>query len=167
MGIAEQKQTYSRWLADYEKLIFKVVCAYAKESWDQNDLFQEIALQVWKSIPRFRGESAETTWVYRISLNTALSWSKKERNHQRRKQLLESASSLLKAPQPPDARLAWLYEQIHQLHPANRSLVLLFLDGYSYSEMADILGITESNVGVKINRIKKQLIIELKQETNL
>lgn len=163
MESAEQKETFGRWLVEYEKLIFKVVCAYTRDPGDQDDLFQEISLQVWKSIPKFRGDSAETTWIYRVALNTAMTWSKKEHKRQKQNQSLES-TTVLRAPETQDPRLTWLYEQIHQLNPADRSLLLLFLDGYSYREMVDILGISESNVGVKINRLKKQLINKLEQE---
>ena len=163
MESSEQRKIFSKWLTDYEKLIFKVVCSYAKVSCDQDDLFQEISLQIWNSIPKFRGESAETTWLYRIALNTAMSWSKKERKHHNYRQPLDS-TPILKAPESNDPRLTWLYEQIRQLNIGDRSLLLLYLDGYSYREMVDILGISESNVGVKINRIKKQFIETLKKE---
>jgi RNA polymerase sigma-70 factor (ECF subfamily) len=98
---------------------------------------------------------AETTWLYRVALNTALAWSRKERRHRGRTELLNGTEPALRMTEHrPDRRLGWLYEQIAQLDYVDRSLTLLLLDGFSYRDMAETLGITESNVGVKINRIK-------------
>ena len=125
---------------------------------DRDDLFQEIATQVWNSIPRFRGESTVTTWLYRVALNSALAWSRKESKHRDRMKPLEGEESALsETSRTKDPRLSWLYEQIARLDHVDRSLTLLLLDGLSYREMAETLGISESHVGVKINRIKNYL----------
>ena len=120
-------------------------------------LFQEISTQVWRSIPGFRGDSAVTTWIYRVALNTAISWTQKERRHRDGKQALDGIEPAIQPSSTTDPRIDWLYEQIRQLSEVDRSLTLLLLDGFSYKEMAAMLGITESYVGVKINRIKAQL----------
>ncbi|GHN01670.1 DNA-directed RNA polymerase sigma-70 factor [Cytophagales bacterium WSM2-2] len=157
----EQQHVFEKWLSQYKGLIFKIVRAYAVAAMDQDDLFQEIVIQVWRSIPRFREESAVITWLYRISLNTAIKWSTRERKRFY-DEPIEKAEHVLLEGHPIDNRLTWLYEEIHKLDEIDRSLTLLLLDGFSYKEMAVILGITESNVGVKINRIKKQLISKSK-----
>lgn len=144
------------WLSAHKALLFKVVRAYAREVMDREDLFQEIAIQVWKSVPAFRHESAVTTWLYRIALNTSIRWSKKKSRYSLN-EISEREEHLL-IEQNTDERLDWLYNEIYQLDEVDRSIALLLLDGFSYKEMAVILGITESNVGVKINRIKKTLI---------
>src|SRR5690349_23866342 len=128
---------------------------------DRDDLFQEITVQVWRSIPSFRHESGETTWIYRVALNTAIQWVKKERKHSEAG-TLDRVYVLEEYEVGVDEQLDWLYKQIHQLNGIDRSITLLMLDNFSYKEMADILGITESNVGVKINRIKKRLIAQSK-----
>ena len=108
--------------------------------------------------PAFRKESSVTTWLYRISLNTAIKWTKKERKHNQ-SEALEGVQHILQEGKiQTDERLNWLYEEIYKLDEIDRSITLLLLEGFSYKEMASILGITESNVGVKINRIKKLLI---------
>lgn len=164
MDDAAQQRIFQDWLSRHRGLLFKVVRAYAFRPHDADDLFQEIVTQVWNSIPRFRAESAETTWLYRVALNTALAWTRKERRLRGSTENLEGAEpALLPAPHRPDRRLDWLYEQIARLDHVDRSLTLLLLDGFSYRDMAETLGITESNVGVKINRIKAQLI-KLSQE---
>lgn len=154
----EQQQIFTQWLHQYQALIFKTVRAYGNTPDDQQDLFQEIVLQVWRSVPGFRNESAVSTWVYRIALNTAIRWLRKEKQYHSTNNTVDNLPDvLIQSTFPIDERLTWLYKTIHQLDEIDRSLMLLLLDGCSYKEMAMILGISESNVGVKINRIKKQL----------
>jgi RNA polymerase sigma-70 factor, ECF subfamily len=154
----EQEQIFKTWLDQYKGLVFKIVRAYAFTVSDQDDLFQEIALQIWGSVPSFQRASSVSTWVYRVAINTAIKWVKKEQKHQGTKELSPVLCLQTESSAVFDDRLDWLYQEIHKLDKIDRSLSLLLLDGLSYKEMSDILGITESNVGVKINRIKKQLI---------
>lgn len=138
--------------------MFKVIHAYAFDPADKDDLFQEICLQTWRSVRSFKGDCAESTWIYRVSLNTALRWSQKEQKHQQRKEELTNQAFLLQEQEGfMDERLSWLYEEIARMDPVDRSLCLLLLEGLSYKEMADVLGITVSNIGVKIHRIKQAL----------
>ena len=162
MTAQEQRTIFENWLGQYKALLFKVIRAYAFTEMDRDDLFQEIAIQVWHSIPAFRHESSVTTWLYRIALNTAIKWAHKERKHTHADPL-DRAGHILQESQPVNERLAWLYREIYQLDEIDRSILLLLLDGLSYKEMAAVLGITESNVGVKINRIKKQLATKSKK----
>lgn len=159
----EQQHIFEQWLSQHKALVFKVVRAYAFTAMDQDDLFQEISIQVWRSVTAFRQESSVTTWLYRIALNTAIKWVRKERKHQQDGNLEEVEHVLQENKMPVDERLVWLYEEISRLDEIDRSVTLLMLDNFSYKEMADILGITESNVGVKINRIKKHLISKSKK----
>ncbi len=160
----DQQQLFEEWLTQYKGLLFKIVRAYAFTAADQDDLFQEIAVQVWSSIPSFRRDSAAATWIYRVSINTAIKWALKERKHPQAAGIDTVEHILQEKGIPVDDRLAWLYEEIHQLNEIDRSIALLLLDGFSYKEMAAMLGITETNVGVKINRIKKQLITKSKKQ---
>ena len=163
MTEAQQQQIFQQWLQQYKALIFKVVRAYAFTAMDQEDLFQEIIIQVWKSIPGFRGESAVTTWLYRIALNTAIKWIKKERKYSPATSLDNAQNILQESNYQIDEKLEWLYTEIQQLDEIDRSITLLMLDNFSYKEMATIIGISESNVGVRINRIKKHLISKSKK----
>lgn len=159
MKESEQNNIFQAWLDQYKALLFKIVRAYAFNAQDQEDLFQEISLQVWKSIPGFQKKSAVTTWIYRVSLNTAIRWNKKEQKHGHGRQSIDSVEHVLKATNSnEDDRLAWMYHQISQMDKIDRSLALLLLDGFSYKEMSKMIGISESNIGVKIHRIKKYLI---------
>ena len=163
MTKTEQEHIFENWLHQYKVLIFKVVRAYAVTGMDIDDLFQEITIQIWHSVPTFRQESSATTWIYRISLNTAIKWVRKEQKNFKAEALDNVQHILQESKIQMDERLAWLYEEINQLDEIDRSITLLLLDSFSYKEMADILGITESNVGVKINRIKKHLISKSKK----
>jgi RNA polymerase sigma-70 factor, ECF subfamily len=159
----EQKQIFENWIGQHKALIFKIVRAYAFTAMDQDDLFQEITIQVWYSIPTFRHKSSVTTWLYRISFNTAIKWIRKERKHYQGETLDNIPHILQESSIQIDERLVWLYEEIYKLDEIDRSITLLLLDNFSYKEMAGILGITESNIGVKINRIKKYLISKSKK----
>ena len=156
---SERDHIFTEWLAGHKGILFKVVHAYAFEHADRQDLFQEIVVQIWRSVDAFRGESSVPTWMYRVALNTAIAWTRKEDRHQRGKQPLAVVEGLLTTSSAaPDPRVEWLYRQIARLKDVDRSVALLLLDGFSYKEIAAIVGITESNVGVKINRIKSALI---------
>jgi RNA polymerase sigma-70 factor (ECF subfamily) len=159
----EQQQIFETWIGQYQNLLFKVVRAYAVTAMDRDDLFQEISIQVWHSIPAFRRESSVSTWLYRIAFNTAIKWLRKERKHYPSETVDSVQHILQESAMQADERLEWLYEEIHKLDEIDRSITLLMLDNFSYKEMASILGITESNIGVKINRVKKHLISKSKK----
>ena len=164
MKSAEQRQILNAWLERHRGLIFKVVRAYTRNHQDSEDLFQEIALQLWLSIPGYRGDCAETTWIYRVAFFAAARWSRKE---VRRRETLDeepvSAAILSPGRTPEDPRVTWLYEQIGRLREADRSLILLQLDGHSYREIGEILGLNESAVGVRLTRLKANLTKKLQQ----
>lgn len=157
MDESRQKQIFDDWLSQHKGILFKITRAYAFEAQDQDDLFQEISLQLWKSIPNFRGEAKASTWIYRVALYTATVWVRQEKKRPPTQPLATVEHALQAKSQPRDDRLRWLYDQIARLDPIDRSLCLLLLEGFTYREMAEILGISESNVGVKIHRIKKHL----------
>ena len=166
MRFAEQKSIFDAWLSRHKGVLFKVIRAYAFTRHDQEDLFQELATQVWLSVPGFRGNSAPSTWIYRVALNTAISWSRKELRHRDKNDSFDGADAALELCNPGmDPRLEWLYEQIARLGEIDRSVALLLLDGFSYQEIADALGMSESNVGVRIHRIKAHLTSESTKES--
>lgn len=166
MTESEQQRVFKSWLDDHKGLLFKIVRAYAFTMEDRDDLFQDVALQVWRSVPNFRGESAVTTWLYRIALNTSLRWKSREDKTTIKLRELDDTTLVFQSEQNPnDDRVAWLYREINQLNEIDRSLCLMLLDDFSYKEMAEILGISESNVAVKIHRLKKYLVEQSKTET--
>ena len=146
--------------------MFKVLRAFAFTPMDRDDLFQEIIIQVWRSVPAFQQKSSETTWIYRIALNTAIKWTRRERRRHKEEALHNAHHIVHENNEHVDERLTWLYGEIHKLNEIDRSVALLLLDDFSYKEIATVLGITESNVGVKINRIKRHLIEKSKRYDN-
>jgi RNA polymerase sigma-70 factor (ECF subfamily) len=140
-----------------------VARAYTITTEDCQDLAQEILLQVWRSMPQFQGRASASTWFYRVALNTALGWHRKERRRRaRQKPILEvedlSVPGLDSAQQAVQREVVErLFAAIRQLPKTEAALVLLYLDDLSYRQMAEVLGISESNVGVKLNRAKKAL----------
>jgi RNA polymerase sigma-70 factor (ECF subfamily) len=158
------EKTFKQWFGEHQGLIFKVIRAYAAAADDQDDLFQEILLQMWLSIPRFAGKAKVSTWVYRVALNTALVWNRSEKKRRKNRDRLLTFAPQHQADCSGQSGeiIRRLYEAIRRLPKIDASIVLMFLDGLAYSEMAEILGISESNVGVKLNRAKKQLAYLLK-----
>lgn len=156
---AELETIFKKWLGEHQGLLYRVVRAYGNTAADQDDLFQEICLQLWLSIPRFEGKAKVSTWIYRVALNTALVWNRGEKNRRKhRDRFITIAPQQQTADsQPSQEIIERLYEAIRKLPKADTSLVLMHLDGLGYDEMSQILGISESNVGVKLNRAKKQL----------
>jgi RNA polymerase sigma-70 factor, ECF subfamily len=164
MEESEQRRIFDAWMSQHRGLLFKVVHAYAFSMHDRDDLFQEIVMQVWNSIPRFRAESRVTTRLYRVALNSSLAWTRAERKHWGRTEALNGTEPSPAEPKHEgNPRLDWLHEEIAQMDHVDRSLTLLLLDGFSYRDVAETLGISENNIGVKLNRIKTRLINKSKE----
>ncbi len=159
----DQKSLFTNWLGEHGSSVMKVARAYTLTSDECQDLAQEILLQAWRSLPKFEGKASAATWFYRVALHTAMNWQRKDKPRRSRQQPLlevqvlasEGASSAEQAQQRETVEQ--LYNAIHRLPKTDAALVLLYLDELSYREMADVLGISESNVGVKLNRAKKAL----------
>jgi RNA polymerase sigma-70 factor (ECF subfamily) len=167
MDIAEQQQRFTEWTREYGAILHHVVNGFATGA-DRHDLMQEILIAVWKAVPAFRGQAKPTTYLYRVCHNAALLWIRTEKNYRRRVEQFGAQPTELHSGRDAlaDERLAKIYAAIHQLKPLDRSLILLALDGLSYREMAEVLGLSESNVGVKLNRIKTQLTEMLKGDAH-
>ena len=151
------------WLDDHAASVMKVARAYTLTGEESQDLAQEILLQAWRSLPKFEGKAKASTWFYRVALHTAMNWHRKDKpRRSRQRPLLEVqvvANEGTDGAEQAQQRetVEQLYQAIHQLPKTDAALVLLYLDGLSYREMSEVLGISESNVGVKLNRAKKAL----------
>lgn len=159
----DHKSLFMNWLGEHGSSVMKVSRAYALTSEECQDLAQEILLQAWRSLPNFDGKATAATWFYRVALHTAMNWRRKDRPRRSKQQpLLEVQTVLTEGHDGPGQAeqretVERLYHAIHQLPGADAALVLLYLDELSYREMAEVLGISETNVGVKLNRAKKAL----------
>lgn len=138
--------------------IARIASSYASAS-DQHDLEQEILLQLWRSLPSFAGRATGDTWVYRVALNTALTYRRRDRVRQRHhaRNDAQATAEHTAAPQEDAVReLRMLRIFLASLSPVERGLMLLYLEDLSYRQIAEILGLNENLVGVKVHRLKKR-----------
>jgi RNA polymerase sigma factor (sigma-70 family) len=138
-------------------IVFKVAHAYCRHAEDCRDLEQEIAVHLWRAFPKYDERRPFSTWMYRIALNVAISFARS--TTRRRAEPLDEEPAV--ADDEPDERMQVLHRFLAQLDHLNRALLLLYLDDHSYREIADVLGITETNVATKLNRLKLRLRDEL------
>ncbi|MEO6800210.1 MAG: RNA polymerase sigma factor [Rhodanobacter sp.] len=162
MTARQHQQRFEALLREHRGVVFKVAGLYSRTAADREDLVQEISVQLWRSFGRYDEQRAKfTTWMYRVALNVAISqarrrWSQAEPFEPLQPHHLET----IDGGEPiheEDERLTALYAFIGELDPLNRALILLYLEDRNYTEMAEILGISETNVATKISRIKQKL----------
>jgi RNA polymerase sigma-70 factor (ECF subfamily) len=167
MQATEQHAHFDRWLAEYAAVLHHVANGFA-EGADRHDLMQELLLALWRAVPAYRGGALPSTFIYRVAHNTALTWKRTERNYRQRVDRFE-ADALRETHAAPAMSvreretLELVYVHIRRLPPVDRSLILLHLDGVSYAAMAEIHGLTENNVGVRLNRLKQKLTDALQE----
>ena len=146
-------------ITENQGIIHKVCSIYCDSEEDRRDLFQEILVQLWKSFPSFRNESKFTTWMYRVALNTAITSFKKDKRQPDKSGItfenLHLAEELYDTG--TDDQIKMLNIAVSQLTGIEKSIILLFLEDKKYEEIAEITGITQNYVRVKMNRIKKKL----------
>jgi len=160
----QDKKEFVRVIQENETLIYKVSKVYTNTREDEQDLYQEIVYQLWKSFGSFRNESKLSTWMYRIALNTAISNLNKEKKKGR---FLPINEWVLNRTDPDDLlreeRFELLYAHIRELSTVEKAIILLYLEGKSYEEMAVITGFTTTNIGTRLGRIKQKLITQVKK----
>ena len=142
---------------DHLGLMVKTARAFTANAVDCDELLQDILVAVWQALPHFQSRAKLSTYVYRVAHSCALNW-KRSRERYRRKlgSFVVEIPSLAATPEENE-RVAWLYARVHQLPPVDRTLILLHLDKVAYADMAEITGLTETNIGVRLHRIKQQL----------
>ena len=154
-----KEQQYKDFLAmvqSHERLIFKICNLYSKDNEGSKDLFQEIVLQAWTAFPRFNNASKISTWLYRVALNTAINYKRKADKHT----YTDDASGLTHIAEGADSGMEeykLLYQMINDLPLLEKALILLYLEDRSYQEIADIMGMSVTNVGTRLGRIKLKL----------
>jgi RNA polymerase sigma factor (sigma-70 family) len=161
MTARQHQQRFESLLHEHRRIVFKVAGLYSRSTADRDDLLQEISTQLWRSFDSYDPARAKfSTWMYRIALNVAISqarrWPETDRFEPLQAHHLETVGGGEAIPEQ-DERLTALYAFIGQLDPLNRALILLYLEDRSYTEMAEILGISETSVATKISRIKQKL----------
>ena len=160
----QKQQEFVKLIKENEGVIFKVTLVYTFNEEDQKDLYQEIVYQLWKSYDSFRGDAKISTWMYRIALNTAITNLKKEKRKGVRVPIDYSlVSKIDQIDTLMDDRIKLLYNHIKRLNTVEKGIVLLYLEGKSYDEIATISGFSETNVGTRLNRIKQKLKSQIKK----
>lgn len=154
-------QQFHELLERHRKIVFKVANTYCRDAHDRADLAQEIAAQLWRSFPSYDGQRLFSTWMYRIALNVAISFRRSSCLRERHLVALDEDLHDVGDCAQEDDSLQALYRCIDKLDPLNRALLLLYLDGRSQREIAEILGITETNVATKLGRLKQRLRDEM------
>jgi RNA polymerase sigma-70 factor (ECF subfamily) len=153
-----EQDRFQNLLEEHKKILYKVCHSYCRNPGDRDDLAQEIIVQLWRSFRAFDERARFSTWMYRIALNVAISFYRRE--SVRTRHVVPGSEHLLEAIDETGGRseeVELLYQWIEELDPLNKALVILYLDGNSYEETADILGISESNVATKISRLKQAM----------
>ncbi|MCL1821718.1 MAG: sigma-70 family RNA polymerase sigma factor [Prolixibacteraceae bacterium] len=140
-------------IREYNRIIYKVISFYTDQTTTLDDLFQEVVLNLWKAFPNYRKESQVSTWIYRIALNTCVSYYRKSS----RRPNCVAITPEMKVYTEDHESIAALYACINCLGKLERALILLWLEDRPYKEIAEIMGITTTNVSTKINRIKEKL----------
>jgi RNA polymerase sigma-70 factor, ECF subfamily len=156
---ADTREQFRDLLERHRGIVLKVANTYCRAPWDRDDLAQEIITQLWTAFPRFDTKRRFSTWMYRVALNVAISYVRNTSLRTRHSVPFDEAVHDTAVPDPDDdekERLTFLYGFIDELDPFNRALLLLYLDELSYREIADVLGITETNVATKISRLKQR-----------
>lgn len=159
--MAEEQARFLALVHEHRRIVHRIAGLYATDPDDRKDLEQETLLQAWRGWHTFRGDAKFSTWLYRIALNTALSWTRRSRIVQR--------MGDREVPEPGDDSPIAHADERQRLHAAmlllpetDRALVALHLDGFDHNEIAGMLGLTANNVGVKLHRIKARLTEILK-----
>lgn len=155
-----QEKEFLHLVKQHERIIYKLVNVYAADEEEKQDLIQEILYQAWKGYAAFEGRAAFSTWLYRLSLNTIFTFRRRESRSGTR---ADSAVAEPWADEQVNTSLEakMLLQAIRALPELDRALISLHLDGYAHAEIADVTGLTESNVRVRVHRIKKHLITTL------
>jgi RNA polymerase sigma factor (sigma-70 family) len=154
----ELQERFQTRVDEHKKILYKVCNSYCRNRDDRDDLAQEIIVQLWQSFGRFDERYRFSTWMYRIARNVAISFYRREST--RTQHVVSDEKHLMEAVDDTESRpegIRLLYQFIEGLEPLNKALVLLYLDGNSYQEIADVVGISETNVATKISRLKKTM----------
>lgn len=168
MTTDEQNRHFESWLGQHGAVLHHVANGFAEQS-DRADLMQELLLAVWRAVPAFRGGAQTSTFVYRVAHNAALTWRRTRKNYEQglaRFETMTAVDPVSPRPGSPGAdrapeALEHVYAAIRQLPPLDRSLILLHLDGVSYAGIAEIHGLSETNVGARLTRLKQKLVTSL------
>ena len=153
-----EKDKFISVIRENQNLIFKICYSYCTNPENRKDLQQEILIQLWRSFSKFDGRVKISTWIYKVALNTAIFYYRSDSKHTSKRVPLDASIIALSSSNSElDENVVMLYKFIEQLHDLDKALILLYLDDHKHKDIAEILGLSETNVATKISRIKKTL----------
>ncbi|MDV3665924.1 RNA polymerase subunit sigma-70 [Elizabethkingia anophelis] len=155
--MSQKEKDFSKLVKENQGLIIKVARMYTNTPDDQQDLFQEIVLQLWRSYDTFKGNSKISTWMYRVALNTAITLFRKTSRTVKTDELADFHQPIDDENDDNQQQISLLYKVIKMLGDIDRAIVMMYLDDVPYKDIAENIGITEVNARVKMNRLKKTL----------
>lgn len=156
--LSAKEKEFSKLIKDNQGLIIKVSRLYTNSLEDEQDLFQEIVLQLWRSYDTFKGNSKISTWMYRVALNTAITLFRKKTKSPQTDELMDyHHRDFLEDDDEKQTQISLLYKVVKMLPHVERAIVMMYLDDLPYRDISENLGITEVNARVKMNRLKKTL----------
>lgn len=155
------RQIFEGWMADHRGIMVKIVRSFTTNAADADDLMQDIALALWRSVSSFRAEAKPSTWIWRIALNQGISW---QRSGQPPNATLDQVAD----PPSPDRIddglvVERIYDAIQTLRPVDRALIVLSLEGYHYDEISDMTGLTPTNVGARLSRARTRITDQMEE----
>ena len=155
----ELEHSFVELLEEHQNIVHKICRLYTNNQDSHNDLFQEITIQLWKAFPKFRGDSKFSTWMYRVSLNTAITLYRKSKRNINTQDYEDVQFKIASEvyDDTEEQQLKLLYNAVHQLNDIEKALVFLYLEDKDYREISETLGISEVNARVKMNRVKTKL----------
>lgn len=169
MNSTQQNARFVEWAQTYDAVLWKIARSYAPAG-EHEALHQDLLIALWHAAPLYRDEAKASTFIYRVALNSALNWSRSRTRYGQRHVAFDERSGQSPVVQggadERERQVEQLYAALAALSEADRSIALLYLDDLSYREIAEVLGITESNVGVRLNRVKKRLMERLRKENH-
>lgn len=155
-GSTSLKYRFDTLINQHSGLISRICFSYSTDEEDYKDLYQDVLINLWKGLENFRGESSSTTWIYRVALNTCVSTFRKRKNRPGT-QSLDSVPIDIADESDEDnsrERLEWLHRRISELNPIDKAIVTMWLDDRSYNEIAEVVGMSPNNIGLRLHRIK-------------
>lgn len=157
------QKSFLKILSDYQGIIHKVNLIYFKSDLDRQDNFQEVVYQLWRSFPSLQNKDKPASWIYAVAINTSISKIRKDSRLEFRDSVPDVESVNPYEQQERNENYQKLINALHKLNEIDRSIMLLYMEDYTYEEIAEIVGMAPSNIGVKIYRLKSQLQKQFKK----
>ena len=158
MDKEEKERLFTKILEDSRGLIYTICFMYATSDEHLKDLQQESLINIWQGLDSFKGNSKESTWVYRVCINTCVSFMRKEKKSQEFK-AIEEVEDVYETSQEHVSQLKEMYHLISQLNKIEKAIIMLWLDDKQYNEIADIMGMPRNTIATRIRRIKEKLVM--------